>query len=46
LIAVLRCEEARRSAQCQREEDDFRVHDVLCVYCWFPAPAVCTDSMQ
>ena len=46
LITVLRCEEARGSAQCQREEDDFRFHDVFCVYCVFPAPAVCIDSMQ
>jgi len=46
LIVVLRGEEARGSAEGQREEEDFCFHDVFCVYLVFPAPAVCTDSMQ
>jgi hypothetical protein len=49
LIVVLRGEEARGSAEGQREEEDFCVHDVyyvFCIYCVFPAPTVCTDSMQ
>jgi hypothetical protein len=27
----LRCEEARRCAECQREDQDFCFHDVLCL---------------
>jgi hypothetical protein len=46
LIAVLRGERARGSAQRQREEDDFRSHGVFCLYRVVPAPAVCIASMQ
>ena len=46
LITVLRGDEARGSAQCQRKDDDFCFHDVFFVYCVFPAPAVGTDAVQ
>ena len=43
--AVLCRQQAGRSAECQREQDYFRFHDVMWLLCFFPRPpSACLDA--